>query len=232
MKHSSLSFQKTDKTSPRWQHSDMYMKEQPDHKAVPGESGGVVGNNTHRMANGVTGLSMGEDERDPDVIPAQFVPSNLDASETSSNQWTDPYLLEKFANHESRPSNLLLKPMSGTLPMPPNHHNHHHQLHSGTATTGRGVTMMMTTTASGTGLNLQQQHPPTSKTGLSPYFHSGPYHPTQATTVAHGGRDSAMTTTTNLVVQNGAGGSGGDLDINVNVIKNMLLANRVPESCV
>ena len=208
----------------------MYMKEQPDHKGgVTGDSS--VGNH-HRMANGVTGLSMGEDERDPDVIPAQFVPNNLDPSETSNNQWTDPYLLEKFANHESRPSNLLLKPMSGTLPMPDRVHHHSHQLHSGTATTGRGVTMMMTTTASGTGLNLQQQ-PPTTKTGLSPYFHSGPsYHPTQATTVAHGGRDSAMTNSTNLVVQNGAGGSGGDLDINVNVIKNMLLANRVPESCV
>lgn len=147
----------------------------------------------------------------------------------ASNEWTDPYLLEKFASHESRPNNLLLKPMAGTLPRQVHHHNG-----GGTMTTGRGVPMMMTTTTSGSGLNLQhhpqhlqQQQPITTKTGLSPYFHTGTYHPT---TTSAGGRDSA-TTTTNLVVQNG-GGSGGDLDINVNVIKNMLLANRVPESCV
>lgn len=153
-------------------------------------------------------------------------------SNASNNEWTDPYLLEKFANHEARPSNLLLKPMSGTLP----HHHHHSGTGSTTAvatggTMGRGVTMMMTTTTSGSGLNLQYlpQQAVTTKTGLSPYFHAGANHP-MATTSA-GGRDSA-TTTTNLVVQNGVGGSSGDLDINVNVIKNMLLANRVPESCV
>lgn len=99
---------------------------------------------------------------------------------------------------------------------------------------------MMTTTTSGSGLNLQHhpEHPQlqavTTKTGLGPYFHTGTYHPT---TTSAGGRDSA-TTTTNLGVQNGSSGGGGggsggsDLDINVNVIKNMLLANRVPESCV
>lgn len=99
----------------------------------------------------------------------------------------------------------------------------HHQLHLGTVTGRGGGAMMMAMTSSGSGSNLQQPAV-TTKTGLSPYFHTGTYHPT---TTSAGGRDLA-TTTTNLVVQNG--GSGGDLDINV--IKNMLLANRVPESCV
>lgn len=158
----------------------------------------------------------------------------------ASSGWTDPYLLERFANHEARPNNLLIKPMAGTLPRPGGGH-HHHSTGGGVGSTGRGVGIMMTTTTSGSGLNLQhhpehpqlQQQAVTTKTGLGPYFHTGTYHPT---TTSAGGRDSA-TTTTNLGVQNGSSGGGGgsggsDLDINVNVIKNMLLANRVPESCV
>lgn len=151
------------------------------------------------------------------------MPNDLDSN--ASNEWTDPYLLEKFANHDSRPNNLVLKPLSGTLPMPS------HSL---------GSVMRMTTTSSGSGLNFGStgggvalsslHHQPgqhhlqqaVTKTGMSPYFHSGTYHPTTTST----GR-SPSTATTNLVVQN-----NGDLDINVNVIKNMLLANRVPESCV
>lgn len=151
------------------------------------------------------------------------MPNDLDSN--ASNEWTDPYLLEKFANHDSRPNNLVLKPSSGTLP---------HSL--------GGSAMRMTTTSSGSGLNLGSSgggvgvglsslhHNPgqhhlqhaVTKTNMSPYFHSGTYHPTTTST----GR-SPSTATTNLVVQN-----NGDLDINVNVIKNMLLANRVPESCV
>lgn len=142
------------------------------------------------------------------------VPNDLDSN--ASNEWTDPYLLEKFANHEARPNNLVLKPLSGTLP-------------HAVGGSGGSILRSMTTTSSGSGLShlgslqhhpQQPQHAVTTKTG--PYFHTGTYHPTTTTST---GRDSA-TATTNLVVQN------GDLDINVNVIKNMLLANRVPESCV
>lgn len=200
-------------------------QQQPQQKTINSDSNTTLGGH-HRLANGsvsgVTDNNLMEDERDPDVIPVQF--GNGDAS-MSHSEWTDPYLLEKFASHETRPNNLFLKPMTGTLPLPGHQH-----INSGSATMGRGVTMVMTTTSSGSGLNLHQQQPVTAKTGLNPYFQTGTYHPvTTSTTTTAGGRDSSMATT-NLVVQNG--GSGGDLDINVNVIKNMLLANRVPESCV
>lgn len=153
---------------------------------------------------------------------------------TASSEWTDPYLLEKFANHETRPNNLVLKPLSGTLPHP------RPAAAAAAAPTASGSAMMMTTSGSGSlslaslqhhhPLPLHHHHQAITKTGGSgPYFHTatGAYHPmttTATTTTTSAGREPG--TTTNLVVQN------GDLDINVNVIKSMLLANRVPESCV
>lgn len=169
------------------------------------------------------------------------VPSDLDSNTSNNDQWTDPYLLEKFASQETRPNNLLLKLGSGTLPMPGHHSSHYSGggggggiSSSGTLGRGSGVTMMtMKTTTSGSGLNHLNHHPTqqaicttTKTTGLSPYFHTGgggsvgpSYHPT---TIA----------TTNLVVANGHGGAVGNGELDMNVIKNMLLANRVPESCV
>lgn len=64
--------QKNDKTSPRWQHSDMYMKEHQQKSSIVGSgSGDTHPFDDHRPANGGSNLMM-EDERDPDVIPAQF----------------------------------------------------------------------------------------------------------------------------------------------------------------
>lgn len=61
--------QKGAKTSPRWQHSDMYTKEQQHNSKFDSNSIG----DRHTLTNNVNnGDNMAEDERDPDVIPAQY----------------------------------------------------------------------------------------------------------------------------------------------------------------
>lgn len=123
-----------------------------------------------------------------------------------------PKQLDKFVNHEGRPKDLLLKPLSGTLP---------------------------TSLSSSLASSHQLQQMQTSSTGKGAFFHNtyhhhqNHHHPASNRVPGLGGivagdHHLATSPASTTVVQNG----GVDLDINVNAIKNMLMTTRVPESCV
>ncbi|XP_037038777.1 hemicentin-1 isoform X2 [Bradysia coprophila] len=133
------------KSSPRWQYND-----------------------AKRSKENKTGAEVIEDERDPDVIPAQYVSNEVGVTYTT--QWTNEAYFDKYSNHENRPKNLLLKSVTTNVP------------------------------------NQQQQQQPQQQQQQDLIL--GTYFP-----------DSKELT-------------GIDLDINVHAIKNLLMATRVPESCV
>lgn len=155
---------KNPKSSPRWQYNDTK-------RSKEGTGDGTKIGTTEII----------EDERDPDVIPAQYVSNEVGLTYTT--QWTNEAYYDKYPNHESRPKNLLLKSVTTSSQQQLQQQQHQLNQHH---------------------LQQQQQQQPHQPQDLI----LGTYFP-----------DSKELT-------------GIDLDINVHAIKNMLMATRVPESCV
>uniref|UniRef100_A0A1B0EVK6 Putative b-cell receptor cd22 n=1 Tax=Lutzomyia longipalpis TaxID=7200 RepID=A0A1B0EVK6_LUTLO len=145
---------KAAKSNLRWQHSDSGVKEQV--------IGGAPGRESSSHPGGLPTepYDVGDDERDPDVIPSQYVPDEMENCLATEWNHQDSIFSEQFTKHDNRPKDLLLKPLSSAdfQLIAPTNSNY-----------------------------LQHQHD---------------------------------------IVPN------GELDINVHAIKTMLMATRVPESCV
>ncbi|XP_031617439.1 nephrin-like isoform X2 [Contarinia nasturtii] len=171
--HTDTITKKYSKSSPRWQYNNSGNK---DIKAA---------------------TELLEDERDPDVIPAQFSTNDISLSNYKT-EWSDePYYDIKYSGHENRPKNLLLKSVTTNVPSQDlilgSYFTNSNNSCSSTTTTG---TIKPTSTA-------------------------------MVTAVAMG-----LPTTTTTAAAASANATSIDLDINVHAIKNMLMATRVPESCV
>ncbi|XP_055708974.1 nephrin-like [Phlebotomus papatasi] len=116
---------KTAKSNLRWQHSDSGVKEQ----VISGSSGR---DGDHAGGLATESYDLGDDERDPDVIPSQYVPGEMENCLATEWNHQDSIFNEKFPKHDNRPKDLLLKPLSSTdfqliAPTNSNYLQHQHQ---------------------------------------------------------------------------------------------------------
>ncbi|XP_058060539.1 protein turtle homolog A-like [Anopheles bellator] len=228
---------KSAKQSPRWQQGNS------------GAGGGYGGAGAGLIVDGRSrdeklGAPDGmEDERDPDVIPAQFVSNDTESASFNSSKWPNGNYYDRYPNHDIRPSELLIPSAGATLASA-------NQLHPNVNQSDDSIKLGSYYTVSGTGGSAAMAVPPqTVPLGAS---YMGPTHPldgggldgvlysgtggappcagTAAPSLAGGGGHHQSS-----LLPNGGTGTGvnpNDYDINVHTIKNMLMTTRVPESCV
>nr|XP_040234888.2 neural cell adhesion molecule 1-like isoform X2 [Anopheles coluzzii] len=245
---------KSAKQSPRWQ--------QGNSGGGVGGVGGYGGTGTGcglivdgRSRDEKLGAPDGmEDERDPDVIPAQFVSNDSESVSFNSSKWPNGIFYDRYPNHDIRPSELLLPSAAGTLGPTATATVTTNQLHPNVNQPGDSIKLGPYYTPSGllTGGGGGPTAPGTTGTTLAgAYLSPAGSHPLDS-----GGLDgvgvggplmyssagSGQTLVGNhhqsSLLPNGTAGSTGtgvnpnDYDINVHTIKNMLMTTRVPESCV
>ncbi|XP_035910721.1 neural cell adhesion molecule 1-like isoform X3 [Anopheles stephensi] len=244
---------KSAKQSPRWQQGN-----------TGGSGGGYGGTGTGcglivdgRSRDEKLGAPDGmEDERDPDVIPAQFVSNDPESVSFNSSKWPNGNFYDRYPNHDIRPSELLIPSAAGTLGPTTN------QLHPNVNQAGDSIKLGPYYTSGGllTGAGATAGVPgamgSTAGTPLGPsYLSPAGSHPLDSGGLDGVGGGSLMyggptgaggagVTGQTLVggshhqsslLPNGSAGTGvnpNDYDINVHTIKNMLMTTRVPESCV
>ncbi|XP_050087779.1 neural cell adhesion molecule 1-like [Anopheles aquasalis] len=233
---------KSAKQSPRWQQAN---------GGVGGGTGAGCGLIVDaRSRDEKLGAPDGmEDERDPDVIPAQFVSNDPESVSFNSSKWPNGNYYDRYPNHDIRPSELLIP--SASTPGPGN------QLHPAVnqsedsiklgsyytvsaATVGGGSTISGSTPLGAS--YLSPAHPLDSG-GLDGSGGPGPLYggggPPLVTQSAPHQLHHQHQHQSGLLLPNGPEPSGpgtgvnpNDYDINVHTIKNMLMTTRVPESCV
>uniref|UniRef100_A0A182JLK5 Uncharacterized protein n=1 Tax=Anopheles atroparvus TaxID=41427 RepID=A0A182JLK5_ANOAO len=182
-----------------------------------------------------------EDERDPDVIPAQFVSNDSESVSFNSSKWPNGNFYDRYPNHDIRPSELLIPSAGATNQLHPNVNQPGDSIKLGPYYTSGG---MLPGAGSGGA-------PVTGSTTVTPLAPGGPYlsggsHPLDGGGLDGIGGNALMYSSTgsgggggghhqSTLLPNGAPGTGvnpNDYDINVHTIKNMLMTTRVPESCV
>uniref|UniRef100_A0A182NBH0 Uncharacterized protein n=1 Tax=Anopheles dirus TaxID=7168 RepID=A0A182NBH0_9DIPT len=235
---------KSTKQSPRWQQGNT---------GVGGGYGGISGTGCGLIVDGRSrdeklGAPDGmEDERDPDVIPAQFAVSNDPESVSfNSSKWPNGNYYDRYPNHDIRPSELLIPSAAGTLGPTTN------QLHPNVNQPGDSIKLGPYYTPGGmlAGSGTAGAIGSTTGTPLGgSYLSPAGSHPLDSGGLDGVGGGSLMYSSggggagqtlvgghhQSSLLPNGGTGTGvnpNDYDINVHTIKNMLMTTRVPESCV
>ncbi|KFB42653.1 hypothetical protein ZHAS_00010461 [Anopheles sinensis] len=234
--------QKATKQSPRWQQGN----------SGPGGGYGGAGTGCGLIADGRTrdeklGAPDGmEDERDPDVIPAQFVSNDSESVSFNSSKWPNGNFYDRYPNHDIRPSELLIPSAGATNQLHPNVNQPGDSIKlgpyytSGGMLTGPGsggmpVSASQTGTPLGGGSYLSGVAHPLDGGGLDGGIGGNALMYSSTGSSGGGGGGGGVGHHQSTLLPNGGTGTGvnpNDYDINVHTIKNMLMTTRVPESCV
>lgn len=156
---------------------------------------------------------------------------NLDGRRCNGDFRANQYDI-KYSGHENRPKNLLLKSVTTNVPsqdliLGSYFTNSNNSCSStATATTGSASTAATTTTGIGGGGGGGGGGAAAALVAVPPFGTLKSTSTAMVTAVAMGPPTTTTTTTAS------ANATSIDLDINVHAIKNMLMATRVPESCV